>query len=139
MPYVFVRPEIVPRGKITVMDALEMLINAQKEKTSPKEIAAGYDISEENVEKILRYVDVFKAVNKKKIEINIYGLYEEMDKLNYDLDEEGLWATGKDELKRQARIKAQKEAKEKANAENVKQWSLITFFSDNFCPVIYFV
>lgn len=64
MPYVFRRPEVIPTGKITVFDALDMLLSKQKEGASVAQMASTYSLRVEDVEKIVQYVDVFRATKK---------------------------------------------------------------------------
>lgn len=64
MPYVFRRPEVIPQGKITVFDALDMLLSKQKEGASVQQMASTYSLAVEDVKKVVQYVDVFKAASK---------------------------------------------------------------------------
>lgn len=77
LPYVFYKSEQVPRGKLSVLNALDVLVNYNKGNTTINFISTNYAIPEDDIRKVIRYVDIFKAVDKNKKEMPMYSLEEE--------------------------------------------------------------
>lgn len=77
-PYVFFKPKSVPFGKITILDSLEMLINHKKDNVPIPELAKQYSIHEKDVELIIKYVDIFNAIDDERREVPLYMQKEEV-------------------------------------------------------------
>lgn len=62
--YGFFEPSVVPRGRLTLRQATQMLSDAQTNpaKFTPQALAAQYDLSEKDVHSILKYFRVFNVV-----------------------------------------------------------------------------
>lgn len=78
MPYVFQKPEFVPPGKITVYDALDMLLDWRNNETPAEELAKRYRLSLEDLQKVLQSVDVFMAVKKEQQPTNMTFIDEKL-------------------------------------------------------------
>lgn len=62
--YGFFEPSVVPRGRLTLRQATQMLSDAQTEpaKFTPQALAAQYNLNEKDVHSILRYFRVFNVI-----------------------------------------------------------------------------
>lgn len=60
----FFEPSVVPRGRLTLRQATQMLSDAQAEpaKFTPQALAAQYELSEKDVDSVLRYFRVFNVI-----------------------------------------------------------------------------
>lgn len=76
VPYVFQKPEKVPPGKILVLDTIDILLSYKIDNQLPAEIAERYNLSVEDVELLLTYVDIFKAFDPDGNEIPIYKKFD---------------------------------------------------------------
>ncbi|OTF79350.1 NDUFAF4-like protein, partial [Euroglyphus maynei] len=73
LPFVFYKPEKMPIGKITVLDLFDIILSHRQDKRTVEEIAANHQLSEEDLKNLLKYVDVFMAVNKNEKEIPLFS------------------------------------------------------------------
>lgn len=85
VPFVFQKPEKVPPGKILVLDTVDILLSYKIDNQQPSEIAERYNLSVEDVELLLRYVDIFKAFDLDGNEVPIYKKFE-LDSLRQQLE-----------------------------------------------------
>lgn len=62
--YGFFEPSVVPRGRLTLRQATQMLSDAQTEpaKFTPQALAAQYNLNEKDVHSMLRYFRVFSVI-----------------------------------------------------------------------------
>nr|XP_027194262.1 ectonucleoside triphosphate diphosphohydrolase 5-like [Dermatophagoides pteronyssinus] len=72
LPFVFYKPEQMPVGKITVLDIVDIILSHKEDNCTVEEIAAKYQLSEEDTKNIIDYVDVFRAVNRDQQEIPLF-------------------------------------------------------------------
>lgn len=63
-PYTLNPVESVPRGKLSVMNVLDLLLDYRRNNKSTTEIASKYGISVEDAENIVKYVDIYQVITK---------------------------------------------------------------------------
>lgn len=77
VPFVFLKPKEVPIGKITPFDVLSLVMDHRENKVSASELAEQYRLSVQDVENILKYVNIFKVYNKDMKELKVYSQLED--------------------------------------------------------------
>ncbi|XP_075551161.1 NADH dehydrogenase [ubiquinone] 1 alpha subcomplex assembly factor 4 [Dermacentor variabilis] len=68
--YGFFEPSVVPRGRLTLRQATQLLADAKNDPNtfSPKALAAQYSLDEKDLHNVLRYFSVFRVHSRERTE-----------------------------------------------------------------------
>ncbi|UXI17267.1 hypothetical protein NH340_JMT03210 [Sarcoptes scabiei] len=72
LPHYLYKPAKLSPGKITVLDVYDIILSHRKDNLSVEKIAEKYSIDVKDIEKILKYIGVFKAIDEDREEVELF-------------------------------------------------------------------